>query len=44
MAMPLSGKMAVIDDFTFLLCVCISRPQENKCLVGYGELISVSFE
>lgn len=41
--MPLSGKMAVIDVFTFLLSVCISGSQEPKCPVGYGELIAMSF-
>lgn len=42
--MPLSGKMAVSDVFTFLLSMCISGSQENKCPVGCRELIAMSFE
>lgn len=42
--MPLSGKVAVIDVFTFLLSVCVSGSQESKCPVGYGELIAMSSE
>lgn len=42
--MPLSGRMAVIDVFTFLLSVCIPGSQKNKCPVGYEELIAMPFE
>lgn len=41
---PLCAKLAVIDAFTFLLSVGIPASQENKCPVGYGKVIAISFE
>lgn len=42
--MPLSAKLAVIDAFPFLLSVGVPASQENKCPVGCGEVIAISFE